>query len=56
MMFPATRVDESYNYMLTDWYNTALVEKDRLIVTPPRSSEFGRCDVITMAHTVLEGT
>ena len=49
-------MDEDFNYMLTDWYNTAKAEKDRLILTPPRSNEYGRCDVITVAHTLFEGS
>ena len=54
-MFPATRMNEDYDHMITDWFNGALSVKDTLLLTPPRSNEYGRCDVITMAHTILEG-
>ena len=54
-MFPATHVDEDFDFMITDWFNTAIDKKDNLVLTPPRSSEYDRCDVITIAHTLLEG-
>ena len=54
-MFPGTNVNEGFDHLLTDWYNLAMAEKDTLVITPPRSNEYGRCDVITLAHTILEG-
>ena len=54
-MYPATQLPEDYDFKDADWFNLALAEKDKLVVTPPRSSEYGRCDVITLAHTVLYG-
>lgn len=54
-MYPATQLNDTYDHMLTDWFNLAMAHKDRLVFTPPRSNEFSRCDVITIAHTLLEG-
>ena len=54
-MYPATALADTYDHLLTDWFNVAIAHKDRLVVTPPRSNEFRRCDVITFAHTLLEG-
>ena len=54
-MYPATKLNEDFNHMATDWYNAALARKNHLVITPPRNNEFGRCDVITIAHTILEG-
>ena len=48
-------MDEDFNYATTDWYNAALAAKDNLVLTPPRANEYGRCDVITLSHTMLEG-
>ena len=52
-MYPATKVNEDFNHMATDWYNAALAQKSDLVLTPPRNNEFGRCDVITIARTIL---
>ena len=55
-MFPATRIREDYNYMLSDWYNAAISQKDTLVLTPPRTNEYERCNVITIAHSLFQGT
>ena len=54
-MYPATEMPDGYDHLLTDWFNAAIAHHDTLVITPPRNNEFRRCDVTTIAQTLLEG-
>ena len=54
-VYPGTTMPDLYDHTTTDWYNVAYSNKDHLVFIPPRRNEFGRTEVVTIAHTLLEG-